>query len=430
MDTPQTNSAVEIRAIITQFIQVERLQPKLDKLKDDDIEKRDKLLASHQLPVWLANAAHRVTQIQQVTHALKYTHPDAKGSSLFCMGNKAAGNNLVGTHSLSEPIATDVVGNAAALDVYKFLRLPVGNKTLLQLASEASTDLAEALSSDTEQAHAWMKAFANLPAPKGKISSHQLAKQLYWPIGKDQYHLLSPLFPTALINNLYTRIREDRFSEAIKAARDAHRKNLPFEHGYCEYNNFVIQKFGGTKPQNISQLNSERHGENYLLASLPPSWNSPEISPPYKTESIFERWLNRNKKIYRLTTSLRRYLIIKHSQNNMDIRQKRADKVMEIVDEVLQLAAQLKHLPSSWTTHDDCQLNSNECFWLDPYRAEDDQQFKQERSQQDWRKAIQESFALWLNARLRCDQLNMQDPEYNEWHHVFKKELNMLREEL
>lgn len=30
---------------------------------------------------------------------------------------------------------------------------------------------------------------------------------------------------------------------------------------------------GGTKPQNISQLTSERGGANYLLASLPPTWS-------------------------------------------------------------------------------------------------------------------------------------------------------------
>ncbi|MEN8180628.1 MAG: type I-F CRISPR-associated protein Csy1 [Pseudomonadota bacterium] len=427
-DHPPDDSS-RIRAIINQFLQ-ERLQPKLDKLKEGEDEKRQKLLEAHRAEVWIADAARRVGQIQQVTHAIKYTHPDAKGTSLNSPGNSAAGEHLIGTHSLNSSSPSDVVGNAAALDVYKFLRLDIGGKTLLNLASESAPALEVAFSSDEELARDWMAAFASLTEPKGQPSSHKLAKQLYWPLDNGEYHLLAPLFPTALVHGIYNGIREDRFSEAAKAAREARKNKQPHDYGFREYPNFAIQNFGGTKPQNISQLNSERHGENYLLAAVPPSWKSERISPPLKMESIFDRWLNRNKRIYKLTTTLRNFLIKVQPVNNIHIRDKRAEIAASIVDEVIQLAAQLRDSSPGWSQHEDCRLNEDECYWLDPYRSLDDPEFAAARSVADWRDAIYDRFGNWLNARLNTDKIPMSDAEHTEWRSVLKVEIRLLREEL
>ena len=85
-DSPQSPSppgseSERIKAEITRFLREERLQPKLDKLKEGDDEARQKLIAEHQPAVWIADAARRVGQIQQVSHAIKFTHPSADGSS-------------------------------------------------------------------------------------------------------------------------------------------------------------------------------------------------------------------------------------------------------------------------------------------------------------------------------------------------------------
>ncbi|MBL3527418.1 MAG: type I-F CRISPR-associated protein Csy1 [gamma proteobacterium endosymbiont of Lamellibrachia anaximandri] len=431
MDAPinQPDDSDCIRAVINQFLQ-ERLKPKLDKLKEGEDEKHQKLLEAHQPEIWIADAARRVSQIQQVTHAIKYTHPDAKGTSLNSSGNPAAGEHLIGTHTLNGSAPSDVVGNAAALDVYKFLRLEVNGKTLLRLAGDSAPALVDALSADTEVAQGWMTVFANITEPKGEPTSHKLAKQLYWPLGNSEYHLLAPLFPTALVHGIYSGIREDRFSEAAKTAREARRNKQPHDHGFREYPNFAIQNFGGTKPQNISQLNSERHGENYLLAALPPSWKSERISPPLNMESVFDRWLNRNKRIYKLTTILRGFLVKVQPVNNINIRDKRAELVASIVDEIVQFAAQLRDLSPGWSQHEDCHLNTDECYWLDPYRGLDDKEFAAERSKSNWREAIYDRLGNWLNARLNTDKTPMSDAEHAEWRSVLKAELRMLREEL
>jgi CRISPR-associated protein Csy1 len=245
-----------IRAEIERFLREDRLQPKLDELKEGDDEARQKLIADHQPATWLANAARRVGLIQQVTHAIKFTHPSADGSSLSSAGNPAAGMDIVGSHLLGDAAPPDVAGDAKALVVYKFLRLTVDGRTMLDRAAARDSALAKALSDDAAQAGEWMAAFAGLPDARGNPASHKLAKQLYWPIGGGGYHLIAPLLSSPLAHAVHKRINADRFSEAATAARAARRTNKTHPHGYRDYPDMAIQKFGGSKPQNISQLNS------------------------------------------------------------------------------------------------------------------------------------------------------------------------------
>ena len=260
-------SAAGIKAVIVQFL-TDRLQPKLEKVTEDDSEQRAALLAAYAPKTWIADAARRVGQIQQVTHAIKYTHPDASGSSLYSTGNQHATDSEVGTHTLGATLAADVVGNAAALDVYKFLNLRVGEHSILALAVVNHPTLSAALSDNAEEAQAWMNAFATLAQAKGETASHKLARQVYWPLGDGNYHLLAPLFPTSLVHGVWKAVREDRFSDEAKAAREARKAGIAHPHGFRESPELAIQSFGGTKPQNISQLNSERYGENYRLRKL------------------------------------------------------------------------------------------------------------------------------------------------------------------
>ena len=245
METPSSalsppDQSQRIRAVISQFLH-DRLQPKLDKLKEDEGEARQKLLVEFQPQTWIADAARRVGQIQQVTHALKFSHPDARGSSLNSTGNLDASRLEIGTHTLDGTLSPDVVGNAAALDVYKFLRLTVDGRSLLQLAEERSPELAAVFSVDPELAESWMAAFADISVPKGGMTSHKLAKQLYWPLENGGYHLLAPLFPTSLVHQVWSGIRQDRFSEEAKSARVAKKQNQPHAHGYREYPELAIQ---------------------------------------------------------------------------------------------------------------------------------------------------------------------------------------------
>jgi CRISPR-associated protein Csy1 len=427
-DTPQSPSppgeSQRLKAAIARFLREDRLQPKLDKLKDDDDEARQKLIAEHQPASWIADAARRVGQIQQVTHAIKFTHPSADGP--------AAGASVVGSHVLGGAAAADVVGNAAALDVYKFLRLSVDGRSLLDRAIGRDPALAEALSEDPDQAAEWMAAFAGLPEPKGRPASHKLAKQLYWPLGDGRYHLLAPLLSSPLAHAVHRRIGEDRFSDDAKAAREARRAGKAHPGGYRDYPNLVIQSFGGSKPQNISQLNSERRGENFLLASVPPIWQSPAIRPPLKTETVFSRYFERRREVRRLSEALRDYLRrVADARNNIRIRETRADLVTDLCGEVLHMAAELRtYLTPGWTAGPECQLNLAEQCWLDPARSQLDDTFATQLRRGDWKDEVCLRFGNWLNARLQTDQTHFGEAESQAWQTALGGELKLLREEL
>jgi len=429
---PSTSEVEQLQTTIQNFLQ-ERLQPKLDKLKEDEIEKRQQLIEAYKPENWIPDAARRAGQIQQITHALKYVHPDAKGTNLNSQGNTEAGELLIGTHTLAGQAGPDVVGNAAALDVYKFLRLEVNGKNLLSRAIENDPELQQAFSANDVQATEWMSAFASVINSKSGVASHKLAKQLFWPMEDGNYHLLSPLFPSSLVHEVWGTIRQDRFSEEAKAAREARRADKEHHHGYCEYPMMVIQQFGGTKPQNISQLNSERYGENYLLPSLPPQWNSEPIKPPLRVESVFDGWFGRRPRVRELVRILRDFLYsLREEDNNMRIRKKRIELVGYIVDEMLLFAAELQELEGSWTLLEECCLNMDEQCWFNPARAETDPYFSATYTWGDWNEAVCKRFANWLNAQLLRQKkaLPFGEDEAGRWEADLDKALGMLRMEV
>lgn len=422
-----------IREEIERFLSEDRLQPKLDKLKAGDDEARQRLIDEHRPAAWLADAVRRVGQIQLVSHAVKFTHPSADGSSLASRGNPAAPPLELGTHTLGDDWAPDVVGNAAALDVYKFLRLKVDGRTLLERAEAGDPALAAALSDDPAQAGEWLSAFAGLGRSRGRPASHKLARQIYWPVGEGQYHLLAPLFSSSLAHAAYRRINDDLFSDGAKAAREARRAGKHSERGFRDYPRLAIQSFGGSKPQNISQLNSERRGENYLLPSLPPVWKSAEVKPPLGCDTVFmaRRQFGARPEVRRLAEVLRDFLVsVRNATSNVRIRATREQLVADLVDQVLQMAAELRTLEPGWSVGEGCRLNLDEQCWLDPLHHRYDEASQAHYLGGAWKDEVCRRFAAWLNGRLQTDKTGFGDDEALEWRRVLDRELNLLKEDL
>lgn len=430
MESENSNSdVVNLRHLIHSFID-ERKQAKLDKLKPEQTDERAEIAQKYQPETWLADAARRVNQIQLATHTLKPIHPDARGSNLY-VTNYPERHLLIGSHCLKPAnLVDDVVGNAAALDVYKLLKLEHNGQTLLTRLLNNDANIKHALSENAALAEQWQQAFAGITQGSLGSTTDTLAKQLYFPLPDDGYHLLAPLFPTSLIHHIHTQIREDRFSEAAKTARDARRADAYSSTGYREYPDLVIQKFGGTKPQNISQLNSERYGENWLLPSLPPIWQSLDIKPPLHINSVFGKHLLRRRGMRDLIKRLREFLIQKQNENNMAIRQHRAELMARIVDEVFLFSFELLELPAGWSTNADCQLVMEEALWLDPYRRFNDEEFNKAYEWKDWPDEIAKRFGNWLNSVLASDHTPMADAEALEWQRDLDAELSLFRMEL
>ena len=425
-EAPEAGGKAGYRAAISAFLQ-ERLQAKLDKLKPDDPQ-RDEVIASFAHDVWLACAAKRVEQIQAVTHSLKPIHADARGTNLYVEPRTLPPLAELGSHALGERFVGDVVGNAAALDVYKLLKLEVNGRSLLTALLAHDADALAALHADPAQAEKLRDAFVSLTQPRAEgPSSHTLAKQLYWLTGTDacddsHYILLAPLYATSLAHAVHAQVQEDRFGEANKAARQARRERKVHDGVFHDYPGLAVQNMGGTKPQNISQLNSERRGMNYLLSSLPPKWKVNAQRFPTHADSVFTRYFDSRPLVRQTVKTLRRYL---ESNPNpvKDTRDHRKELVDMLVDEMVNMAAELQHaLPPGWTLDDPrfSALNEDEQTWLDALRAElpEEDDFANRWLAMEWPDAIGTRFGNWLNARLE-GKLSFSDIEFRAW----KKEL-------
>jgi CRISPR-associated protein Csy1 len=414
------------RAAITGFIEARR-EAKL-KGKDDDADTASK----YEYATWLADAARRVGQIQAVTHVLKATHPDARGSSLHVAPSGLPQHAEIGSHLLGDGYAEDVVGNAAALDVFKLLKLEVDGRRLLDWMQASDTDLQAALSDDAEKAKGWMKAFASLVREESEPSSHAMAKQLYWlagdePQNDDHYHLLQPMFSSSLAHAVHADIQDARFGDASKELRQAKRDNKPADATYRDYRDLVARKLGGTKPQNISQLNSERGGVNYLLASLPPPvWKPSGAMSLLRLGSAFgERYgeLSRFGGMRELLRTLTAFLKA-NPDPTMETRSHRETIEQAIGQELAMFGVAVRgSYPAGWTRDETCQLPLCERLWLDPDRIElplrddpehphwreDDLAFNQAYEHGDWAEDVAGRFGLWLNGQLRkrSDKLAM-----------------------
>lgn len=443
-EAPETGGKAGYRAAISAFLQ-ERLQAKLDKLKPDDPQ-RDEVIASFAHDVWLASAAKRVEQIQAVTHSLKPIHPDARGTNLYVEPRTLPPLAELGSHALGEHFVGDVVGNAAALDVYKLLKLEVNGRSLLTALLAHDADALAALHTDPAQAEKLRDAFVSLTQPRAEgPSSHTLAKQLYWLTGTDacddaHYTLLAPLYATSLAHAVHAQVQEHRFGEANKAARQARRERKMHDGVFHDYPGLAVQNMGGTKPQNISQLNSERRGMNYLLSSLPPQWQASAARLPVHATSVFDRLFIARPEVRRTVRALRVFLESDPAAN-LATRDRREELLDALVDELVSLAAELQQiLPPGWSRDDERfkELVYEEALWLDPLRAEipEEAQFAHDWQYMDWPAAIGKAFAGWLNAQLR-DKLPVGDAEAREWKKVlltdedgFKQQLRELRNKL
>lgn len=413
----------ELRALIADFLQ-KRLNDKLEKLAPDD-PKRAELQQDFIPAAWLDDAARRVGQIQAVTHSLKPIHPDAKGTNLYSPPQALPELPVVGSHCLGDDFAIDFVCDAKLLPIVAFLKLAYQGCSLLTLVLARDADLAVALSDDPAQASAWINAFSGPVEPRGQAASHTLAKQLYWLTGDDphddaNYHLLAPLYASSLAHHTYQTVQDDRFSEAAKAARDARKAGTFSDRPVREYPQLAIQQLGGTKSWNISKLNHERRGNNLLLASLPPIWRSVELKPLLNTDSMFLRYSRRPEVRQQVKTLLA--FLKSDPARNVETRANRAEMVETLIDEFLQLTAELRTLPPGWSQSTECRLASAEKHWLDPDGVEQACIDADRPLPTDTDERICAGFANWLNDQLR-DPLPMGDPEFLEWRKQMREQI-------
>jgi len=395
-------------------------QLELNSFDAEQRQKRQKLENKYLPANWLDSAAIRTKQISVATHILKFIHSDAKGSNIYDTQQYTAAKTAyvtTGTHS-----SFDVTGNAAALDVAKFLLLVDDGRTVLQAITANDDQPLRAFARTEAQLQTWMAKFKQVVADSN-VQSHTLAKQIYFPVSPENgdYHLLMPLYASSLAHELYQRIQTNRYGDVQKTVRKAKKEGKYCEHNCIRYPNLMLHGFGGTKPQNISLLNSQRHGQSYLLNTASPVWEN-RAKPPSKNIFTGDYYYKVRKKLYHLKKYLHR---VKAQSSNINMREHRKKCVDELIETLILHASDIRNLASGWSI-ETSSMPIDQQYWLDPGRAHNDKDFAESRAKMDWLEEVAEQFAAWLNRHLTDAVLLMGDAEYIEWKYLLLDEIKRM----
>lgn len=385
----------------------------------------EKEAENHVHEAWLHGAMRRVTSIQAVTHLAKAddVHAHIRNvSSLYIEPQQVAGENLLTSQVLGPDFPRDVTGNAAALDVNRFLNLVFEGLPLQDWLWNRDPDAMAALSSDPTTALTWTQAFDVLRQSRtGGPASSSLMRQLYWctddagdPREDSNYRILAPLYPTHLSHVLYQKIQDSRFGEMAKKAREARRANRASPYTFDDYPELAFRKIGGSNPQNISQLNSAQRGVCLMLSSLPPRWETKGTRPLFGTPSLF-RYFGRRYATQEHVEVLRK-ILLNPQPTNIRIRDAIKKRIDALVEELVAFSRPFQLLEEPWSAHERCHLPNEERLWLNPWRALDDEAFYTAFRHTDWQEQLGSRFASWLNSALK---IPVGDSEHRHWHDNF-----------
>jgi CRISPR-associated protein Csy1 len=376
----------------------------LDPAIQEFLEGKDKTLED-----WLPGAANRAKQLSFCSHPPKYSHPSAKITILKVDGVRNADGLL---RSGNVDVEYDVVGNAASLDVHKFLSLLLlDGKTVLAHLQDNSDYIQSQLNIPSASVNDLTKGLLAIQRnDTDKPTTHGGVKQVYFPIENEQenYHLLSVLTPSGILYAVKSRINAMRFSEDAKASREA-RKNNQLADDYSEIYGLTSIGFGGTKPQNISVLNNQNGGVAYLLSSLPPTLEKRRISPPRK--DFFDASYTAPARYKEQFEALHKALAL--DINNVRIRQRIKGLVKAIYFELIDRSWTIRYLKPGWSDSDRYQsLPKHQKLWLD-------QQYHEQRAADtDWLDTIKQCFVRWFingyEKLLDKQAINLSDYEFIE----------------
>ncbi|MCK9397860.1 MAG: type I-F CRISPR-associated protein Csy1 [Methylobacter sp.] len=329
---------------------------------------------------WLPDAAKRAGWLSMLSHPGKFTHPSAKTSAIIAKApSKPDGFLRTGNADTD----LDVLGNAAALDVHKFLSLPLTDgQTVLAHLEQNSAAIQTQFELSTLPFAELQQGLLAIKQSSDTAKTSEKIKQVYFPVG-DGYHLLSILTPSGLMFKLKEAINVLRFSDEAKQAREDRRHQVHNEQGFDELYNLSVIGFGGTKPQNISVLNNQNGGTAYLLPSLPPQLETRAIQPPktsFFSDSLYYKHYQDSFK------ALHRLLTVNH--NTIDIREGRDYWISSIAEQLLEKVWQFRQLPPGWSETTNLPLAQK--TWLDAA-------YNEQRENQDvWLDEIIRSITDWF----------------------------------
>ncbi len=355
------------------------------KLSDEEqaviIAQADEKFALH---TWLADAAKRVQQLSMVSHPSKFSHPSAKTSAIIAQAEHKPDGYL---RTGNVHYELDIFGNAAAMDVYKFLMLAMTDgRTVLAHLEQDSDEIQQLFHSETVSYQTLKDGFMSIKSVDDSAITDRLVKQVYFPIEEDCYHLLSVLTPSGLLTEVKQRIDHMRFSEEAKQARDDRRNNKLNAVGYDDVLDLTVTGYGGTQPQNVSVLNSKNAGRAYLLSSAPPSLAHRAVKRPNR--NFFASNLRRKNFVESFETL---HKLSNLDVNNVHIREGINNTLKFIIDQILEEVFKVRAVGSGWSQAEHyVNLPREQAIWLD------DAYLEERETTSDWIASISQQLTSWI----------------------------------
>lgn len=337
------------------------------------------------LKEWLPDAAKRVSQLSMVSHPSKFSHPSAKTSSVIAQV-KSAQDGYLRSGNVHYPL--DVFGNAAAMDVYKFLSLNLAEDyTVLTGFEHDHEDLKSLIEKSSLNFTSLKQAFLVIKNDDTSSKTDHLVKQVYFPIADTEYHLLSILTPSGLIARLKLAIDQLRFSEATKEAKEKRKKNEHDAIGYADIFDLTVTAYGGTQPQNVSVLNSQNAGRAYLLSSCPPILEKRTVRLP-RTDFFVQCLYRKNYQ----DSFVQLHKFMQLDLNNIDIRTAIRNILQFVIDQVILQGLKIREYYSEGWSQQEYYANLPKLqrIWLDEMYAE------QRENDSEWRNELSEDIARWI----------------------------------
>jgi len=335
------------------------------------------------LSTWLPDAAKRAGQLSMASHPSKFSHPSAKTSPVIYEAERT-NDGYLRTGNIGYDL--DVFGNAAAMDVYKFLCLTLDDsQTVLQHLEQDSLAVKHLFDIPTSSYESLRLGFLTVKQSNGGNSTDTLVKQVYFPVNAN-YHLLSILSPSGLMTQAKNRIDLMRFSDASKQARECRRKDEFHADGYDDIIGLTVTAYGGANARNISVLNNQNAGRAYLLMSVPPIIERRQVRLP--TQSFFKDSLQARK----FTDDFQNLdRLMRSSINNKNIRKGISNTLKFIIRSILENAFNIRSFGIGWSQQEHYQgLPMPQKIWLD------DAYIEQRELEEEWIEPITSDFGRWI----------------------------------
>ncbi|OAI21615.1 hypothetical protein A1359_19130 [Methylomonas lenta] len=349
---------------------------------------------------WLSKNCENASSVNFATHVIKLTHSSIDASSFYDSIPEQK-NTLITTSVLKNKAVDGAVKGNQFAPIFQFLELELnGVKLVEQLTNNDHLFDCFIDEENRAAADAWIKGFRGA-LDTGKLSSHALAKQIYFPTGYNQklteqsYHILCNVVSSSMAHTIHEKI----FSEREKSDQKSLEKKKYSSEIFTKYINRSQLGVTASNHSNASQLNAKRGGKLHLFSNRPPAWQS-QIKTPIFKKSLFSDLYNSTIKS---ETEYLRDFLIRFKQLDLSIkdpkRKRHLDRwVNNIVDEFLFYVGTIQNLTSGWSSNAETKLKQSHKYLLDPYRL--DEAFQAERQNQDWQAIICADFARWLNGQL------------------------------